>query len=80
MQLQPKFYSYRSISCTKGETLVSVIIGVFVLSIVIFAIVNILNTNTTIEDDYSRNLRIRLLEQNASNIIRSMDTTAIPEK
>ncbi len=58
----------------------SVVIGVFVLSIVIFAIVNILTTNAAVEDDYARNLRIRLLEQNASNILRSMDTTSIAEK
>lgn len=64
----------------KGETLVSILIGIFILSIAIFGISNLLANNLAIEDDQFRAAKIRLMELNATNIIKQIDTSGLAEK
>lgn len=64
----------------RGETLISVLVGVFILAITIGAIVMILSTNYELEDTYERNNTLFLLQNNATNIIRKLDTSLLTEK
>lgn len=64
----------------RGETLVSVIIGVFVLAMVISGIAAILANNLAVENDYMRNNKLHFLEVNSTNIIRRLDTSNLDEK
>jgi hypothetical protein len=63
-----------------GETLISIVVGVFILSLVLFGVMNLLVHNYTVEDDYARNNKIHLLELNAASLIRRLDTSSGPEK
>jgi len=71
---------FRRMRSTRGETLVSVIIGVVILSILSAAIANILFTNLDLEDTYDRNNNLLILKSNATNILRGTDTSMLGEK
>lgn len=71
---------FRTMRSTRGETLVSVVIGVVILSILSAAIANILFTNYDLEDTYDRNNNLLILKSNTTNILRSVDTSMLGEK
>ncbi|MBP8016683.1 hypothetical protein KAZ01_01625 [Candidatus Gracilibacteria bacterium] len=63
----------------KGDNLISVLIGTFIIAIIILGIINILSSNYVIEDDYSRSNKILLLQYNTTNIVRALDTSFLNE-
>jgi Tfp pilus assembly protein PilV len=65
---------------SRGETLVSVLVGVFILSIVVFGVANLLVNNSALEDESRRNTALMILEQNATSIIKNLNTAQIAEK
>lgn len=64
----------------RGETLASVLIGVFILTIVIAGLSSVLFTNKSFESDYERNNALFYLRNNASNVVRKVDTSGIQER
>ena len=71
------FYSIRH---SRGETLVSVLVGIAILSVVLFGIANLLSSSASLEQDVSGQLRLSLLEQNATTLIRQTNTKLVAEK
>lgn len=63
----------------QGDTLISIIIWVVLLGIVWLGIMNLLTTNYEIEDNYNRNNTLFILKNNATNIIRKIDTSSVSE-
>ncbi|MCK9272146.1 hypothetical protein M0P65_01230 [Candidatus Gracilibacteria bacterium] len=63
----------------KGETLVSLIIGIFIISLVITGIVSIIGSNYSLEDSFIKNNKVFFLKNNTVNIIKSIDTKSITE-
>ncbi len=63
----------------QGDTLISIVIWVVLLGIVWLGIMNLLTTNYEIEDNYNRNNTLFILKNNATNIIRKIDTSSVPE-
>lgn len=59
----------------KGETLVSIMVGVIILAIAIGSVAIILGQNYAIEDDYEMNNNVFVLQSNTENIVRKVDTT-----
>lgn len=64
----------------RGETLVSIIVGVVILMIAIGGVVMILVQNRTIEEDYDKSNNITILQSNAENVVRKTDTSHFSEK
>ena len=64
----------------RGETLVSILVGVVILSIAMGGVVMILIQSRTIEEDYNKNNTLSILQSNAENIVRKTDTSDILEK
>jgi hypothetical protein len=64
---------------SRWETLVSIIVWVLIIAIVIWSIAKILSIQYTIEDDYLRNQTLFLLTNNATNIVKKVDTSNIAE-
>ncbi|EKD44587.1 MAG: hypothetical protein ACD_71C00087G0002 [uncultured bacterium (gcode 4)] len=64
----------------RGETLISVLVGVIILALAIGAITTILMQNRTIDEDYNTNNTVFLLRTNAENIVKKMDTKSLAEK
>ncbi|MDD2745362.1 MAG: hypothetical protein PHU93_02385 [Candidatus Gracilibacteria bacterium] len=63
----------------RGETLVGIIVGVTIIAIVIGSIAKILSIQYVIEDDYVRNQTLTALQNNATNIVKKLDTSSISE-
>jgi len=67
---------YNFSNTKNGETLVSIIVGVVILGIAISGITMILIQSRAIEADYDSNNFMTILQSNAENIVRNIDTTA----
>jgi len=63
----------------KWETLVSLIIWIFIISLVITWIVSIIGSNYSLEDSFIKNNKVFFLKNNTVNIIKSIDTKSITE-
>ncbi|MDD2487254.1 MAG: hypothetical protein PHS92_02710 [Candidatus Gracilibacteria bacterium] len=63
----------------KGETLISVLIGLFIVTIIIFGIISALTQNFSLEDDFVRNNKIFFLKNNTTNIIKGIETSTLKE-
>ena len=63
----------------RGESLVGIIVGVFIIAIVIWGIAKILSVQYAIEDDYFRSQTLFILKNNATNIVRKVDTSSVSE-
>lgn len=57
----------------KWETLISLIIWVFIISLIIHWIVEIISSNYIIEDNFIKNNKIFFLKNNTTNIINSLN-------
>ncbi len=64
----------------KWDTLVWVLIWLFIISIIILWLINILSSNYVIEDDYNRNNKLLILQNSTENIIKNIDTSFLTEK
>ncbi len=71
---------YSTIHHSRGETLISVLIGILLLSIVVFGIASLLSNSASLEADTQSQAIRNLLEQNATALIRQADTKGIAEK
>lgn len=71
---------YNFSNLKKGETLVSVVVGIVILGIAMGGVAMILVQNSTIEEDYGKNNNVFFLQSNAENIVRRVDTSAVIEK
>ena len=63
----------------KAETLLSVIIWVFILTFVLLWITNLMIENNIIVDKFNKTRDINILKQNSISIIKNIDTSNIPE-
>ena len=63
----------------RGETLVGIIVWVTIIAIVIGSIAKILSIQYVIEDDYVRNQTLTALQNNATNIVKKLDTSSVAE-
>lgn len=63
----------------RGETLVSILVGVVILAIAMGGVTMILVQNRTIEEDYDKNNSVSILQSNAENIVRKVDTSSLAE-
>jgi len=70
---------YHFATSKRGETLISVLVGVVILALAIGGITIILMQNRTIDEDYDTNNAVFLLRTNAENIVKKMDTKNIAE-
>lgn len=64
----------------KGETLISVLVGVVILTIAIGGITTIMVQNRNIDEDYATNNAVFLLRTNTENIIKRINTKSLMEK
>lgn len=71
---------YNFSNSKRGETLISIIVGVVILAIAMGGVVLILIQNRTIEEDYDKNNTLSFLQSNAESIIRKVDTSRLAEK
>ncbi|MDD2891419.1 MAG: hypothetical protein PHQ95_00450 [Candidatus Gracilibacteria bacterium] len=71
-------YNFSNIK--NGETLVSIIVGIVILVIAIGGAVMILMQGSAIEEDYDKNNTLSVLQYNAENIVRKIDTSNLSEK
>lgn len=62
-----------------AESFVWIMIGVFLLSIVILGMSNLLNYSGGIIQDYEDNTKITILRNNTNNIVSQIDTSSIAE-
>jgi hypothetical protein len=63
----------------KAETILSVIIWVFILTFVLLWITNLMIESNVIIDKFNKNRDINILKQNSINIIKNIDTSSIAE-
>ena len=63
----------------KAESFVGIIVWVFILSFVMLWIVNILIFSTDITTKYNETNRIQVLKQNLTNVVKTLDTSALNE-
>lgn len=63
----------------KWETLVSLMVWIFIISLVISGIVSIIGSNYSLEDGFIKNNKVFFLKNNTVNIIKSLDTKWITE-
>ncbi len=63
----------------QAESFIGIMIGVFLISIVILGISNLLNYSGEIIRDYEDNTKITILKNNTKNIISTIDTSNILE-
>ncbi|MDD5198132.1 MAG: hypothetical protein PHN60_04725 [Candidatus Gracilibacteria bacterium] len=71
---------YNFSNSKRGETLISIIVGVVILAIAIGGVAVILFQNSAIEEDYAKNNTVAILQSNAENIVRKIDTSSLAEK
>jgi flagellar basal body-associated protein FliL len=64
----------------RGETLISLLIGVVLMAIAISGIVAIIIYNQSIDEDYKMNNTIFILQSNAENIAQKTNTSLLAEK
>ncbi len=64
---------------TSGESLIWIIIWVFILSFIILWVTNLLINSKTIIDTYENKKTISILKNNTENIIKKIDTSNINE-
>ncbi len=63
----------------RWETLVSLLIWMFIISLVISWIATIIGSNYSLEDNFIKNNKVFFLKNNTVNIIKSIDTKWITE-
>gem|GEM_PF-3150988 len=63
----------------QAESFIGIMIGVFLISIVILGISNLLNYSGEIIRDYEDNTKINILRNNTNNIITNIDTSYVAE-
>ena len=63
----------------QAESFIWIMIGVFLISIVILGISNLLNYSGGVIRDYEDNIKITLLRNNTQNIVSRIDTSDIQE-
>ncbi len=63
------------IKVKKAETLISIIIWIFILAFVILGITNLMIESKIIIDKFERNKNINILKINSSNIIKNINTS-----
>lgn len=63
----------------KAESFIGIMVWVFLLSIVILGIANLLSYSQSIISDYENNTKINILRNNISNILKEIDTSEIQE-
>ena len=68
------------IKTQKAESFAWIIIWVFILSIVILGIANLIIYSSSIIDTYRESARLWILKDNLSNIVKKIDTSQIQEK
>lgn len=61
----------------QGETLVAVVVGTVVLALAVSGLASILSSNSILEAEYEKNLRIFLLERNTEAILRKIPIKGI---
>lgn len=61
----------------QGETLVAVVVGTVVLALAVSGLASILSSNSILEAEYEKNLRIFLLERNTEAILRKIPVKGI---
>lgn len=57
----------------KGETIVGILIGVFIVSIVILGIASLINYSRVTIQSYDRSTKIAILRENLTNIIQAIN-------
>ncbi len=67
------------IKTQKAESFVGIIVGVFILSIVILGIANLIIYSGTLIDTYKDTARVGILKDSLWNIIKKVDTSNIRE-
>lgn len=67
------------ITTRKGESFVWIIVWVFILSIVVLGIANLIIYSATIVDTYKDAARIGILKESLANVIKKIDTSVIRE-
>jgi hypothetical protein len=67
------------IRSTGGETLISVIMGTIILAFAIATIAALLTGNAEMESGYEKNNAVFLLQNNATTVIRKLDTSSVQE-
>ncbi len=63
----------------KGETIVWILIGVFIISIVILGISSLINYSRITIQEYDRTTKISILRENLTNIIQWIDIDTVLE-
>ncbi len=63
----------------QAESFIWIMIGVFLISIVILGISNLLNYSWQIINDYEDNTKITILKNNINNIVKNIDTSHVAE-
>jgi hypothetical protein len=63
----------------KWETMIAIVIGMLLISIIIVGIMTLLTKNYEISNDYDRNNMVFILKNNGSNILRKLDTSGSNE-
>lgn len=64
---------------TRAESFIGIMIGVFLISIVILGISNLLNYSWEVIREYEDNTKITILRHNINNIVKNTDTSHISE-
>ncbi|MDD2870501.1 MAG: hypothetical protein PHS49_00795 [Candidatus Gracilibacteria bacterium] len=62
-----------------GESLIGIVVGVFILSFIILGITNLLINSKTIVESYEDRKVLNLIKNNTENVIKNIDTSAIKE-
>ena len=70
---------YNFSTSKRGETLISIIVGVVILAIALFWAALILFQSHTIEEEYGKNNTVAILQSNTENIVRKIDTSSLAE-
>ena len=63
----------------KAESFVGIIVWVFILSIVILGIANLIIYSATLVETYKETTRLWILKDNLANVIQKIDTSEIRE-
>jgi hypothetical protein len=63
----------------KWDTLISVLIWIFIMAIIILWLINILSYNYVIEDNYIKDNKLLILQNNTENIIRNLNMNSLSE-
>ncbi|MDD5770054.1 MAG: hypothetical protein PHE25_03735 [Candidatus Gracilibacteria bacterium] len=63
----------------KGETLLTVIISIMIISIAFVVIMKLVEYDNSISFEYNKSNYISILEQNSSNLIKNINTNSLNE-